>query len=146
MGAIKFITIVLLLMMNFAGAMFLETRMQSSYTLELVFILIGLMLAAGLLLGMIFDAGWAWPFGAIFFAASLANAVFLYFNVRSFLVFSGLLFFNLLGLVISVISIKEEDFSSETTDAIPEEVHSEKYSEPEPTVEYKEEPKKKKKK
>lgn len=123
MGAIRLIIVLALLLLNFVGALFLETRMAQYYNLELVLMIIGLIVMAGILLGLVFEARWAWPLSTIFFAASLANSVFLYFNVRSFLVFSGLLLFNLLGLVLSVVSIKEEDdFSEETTDSMPAEL------------------------
>ena len=149
MGAIRLIIVMVLLLFDFLGALFLEARMANYYTLELVLVVLGLIIAAGILLGLLFEARWAWPLSTIFFAASLANAVFLYFNVRSFLVFSGLLFFNLLGLVLSVISIKEDDdFSAETTDALPADLNDD---EPKSVVypsasEEAEEPKKKKRK
>lgn len=149
MGALRLIIVMVLLLFNFLGALFLEARMASYYTLELVLVVLGLIIAAGILLGLLFEARWTWPLSTIFFAASLANAVFLYFNVRSFLVFSGLLFFNLLGLVLSVISIKEDDdFSAETTDALPADLNDD---EPKSVVypsasEEAEEPKKKKRK
>ncbi|MEM4263443.1 MAG: hypothetical protein QW666_00925 [Candidatus Woesearchaeota archaeon] len=123
MGAIRLIIVLVLLLLNFIGAIFLETRMTQYFHLELVLMILGFILMAGILLGLVFEARWAWPLSTIFFAASLANAVFLYFNVKSFLVFSGLLFFNLIGLVLSVVSIKEEDdFSEETADSTPAEV------------------------
>ena len=149
MGALRLIIVLVLLLFNFIGALFLETRMTQYFSLELVLMILGFIVMAGILLGLVFEARWAWPLSTIFFAASLANAVFLYFNVRSFLVFSGLLFFNLLGLVLSVISIKEEDdFSAETTDALPADIADD---EPKSVVypsasEEAEEPKKKKRK
>lgn len=148
MGAIRLIIVMVLLLFSFIGALFLEARMANYFTLELVLVVLGLIIAAGMLLGLLFEARWAWPLSTIFFAASLANAVFLYFNVRSFLVFSGLLFFNLLGLVLSVISIKEDDdFSAETTDALPADIaDDEPKSVVYPSSEEAEEPKKKKRK
>ena len=116
MGIVRLLIILILLLLNFLAAIYLETRMANNYALELFLIVLGLIIAAIMLIGIIFDTKWAWALTTIFFAASLANAVFLYISVRSFLVFAGLLFVNLLGLLVAVVSIREDaDFMAETS-------------------------------
>jgi hypothetical protein len=109
MGIIRTITIIALLFLNFLGAIYLETKLSTYFTLELVFIVIGLILALGLILGLGLELKWGWPITTIAFSLYLANTVFLYVLTRSFLVFALMLFFNTIGLLMSVISIKEDD-------------------------------------
>jgi hypothetical protein len=109
MGLIRTITIILLIFLNFLGAMFIETKLQTSFTLELMFIVVGLILAFGVIIGIGLNLRWAWPMATIMFALFLANAVFLYINQRAFLTFVLMMFFNTIGLLISVVSIEEED-------------------------------------
>lgn len=142
MGIVRILTILFALFMNFVGAIYLETRMTNNFTLELVLIVIGILVSIIMLLGLAFESKWSWPLATIIFSASLANSVFLYFSVNTFLVFGGLLFFNLLGLVISVVSIPEkDDFDSETSDSFP----VDSYDEEPKSVVYKSTTKKKKK-
>ena len=109
MGIIRTIAIIVLLFLNFLGAIFLETKLTTYFTLELVFIVIGLIRALGMILGLGLELNWGWPLATIAFSLYLANAVFLYVHTKSFLVFALMLFFNTIGLLISVISIREED-------------------------------------
>ncbi|MBW2985970.1 hypothetical protein KY333_01235 [Candidatus Woesearchaeota archaeon] len=109
MGLIRTITIILLIFLNFLGAMFIETKLQTNFTLELVFIVVGLILAFGVIIGIGLNLKWAWPMATIMFALFLANAVFLYVNQKAFLTFVLMMFFNTIGLLISVVSIEEED-------------------------------------
>jgi len=109
MGIVRTIAIIALLFLNFLGAIYLETKLTNYFTLELVFIVIGLILALGMILGLGLELKWGWPLATIAFSLYSANAVFLYVLTRSFLVFALMLFFNTIGLLISVISIREED-------------------------------------
>jgi hypothetical protein len=113
MGIVRTITIIALLFLNFLGAIYLETKLSTYFTLELVFIVIGLILALGLILGLGLELNWGWPLSTIAFSLYLANTVFLYVLTRSFLVFALMLFFNTIALLMSVISIKEDDFTEE---------------------------------
>jgi len=148
MGLIRTITIILLIFLNFLGAMFIETKLQTNFTLELVFIVVGLILAFGVIIGIGLNLRWAWPMATIMFALFLANAVFLYLNQHAFLTFALMMFFNTIGLLISVVSIEEEDdfteenYPIETYD-FDEEPHSFVYD---VKAETKKAPKKKKKK
>ncbi len=109
MGIVRTIAIIVLLFLNFLGAIFLETKLTTYFTLELVFIVIGLILALGMMLGLGLELKWGWPLATIAFSLYLANTVFLYVHTKSFLVFALMLFFNTIGLLISVISIREDD-------------------------------------
>lgn len=109
MGLIRTITIILLIFLNFLGAMFIETKLKTNFTLELVFIVIGLIIAFGVIIGIGMNLNWAWPMSTIMFSLFLANAVFLYLNQKAFLTFALMMFFNTVGLLIAVISIEEED-------------------------------------
>jgi len=109
MGIARTIIIIMLLFLNFLGAIFLETKLKANFTLELVFIVIGLIFALGIILGLGLELKWGWPLATIAFSLYLANTLFLYMHVKAFLTFALMLFFNTMGLLISVVSIKEED-------------------------------------
>ena len=109
MGIARTIAILLLIFFNFLGAIFLETKLKTNFTLELVLIVIGLIIAFGVILGLGLELKWGWPLAAIMFSLYLANTVFLYCNIKAFLTFGLLLFCNTIGLLISVVSIQEED-------------------------------------
>jgi len=109
MGAGKLLTTLVILVINFLLMIFLEKKLESLYTLELVIIVIGMLLALILLIGIAMESRWAWPFGTIFFSLSLANAVFLFWNVGAWLSFVLMLLFNVFGLLMSVLSIGEPD-------------------------------------
>ena len=142
MGTIRLITISILLLLNFLAAIYLETKMHNNFGLEIFLIILGVIVSLVVIFGMSFGTRWAWPLATILFSASLANAVFLYLSVKGFLVFSGMLFVCLLGLLISVVSIREDDdFMSETSD-LPVETYEE---EPEIVYDAKKAKKKKKK-
>jgi hypothetical protein len=109
MGLARTIAILLLIFLNFLGVLFLETKLKTNFTLELVFIVIGLIIAFGVILGLGLKLKWGWPLAAIMFSLYLANTVFLYWNIKAFLTFGLLLFFNTIGLLIAVVSIQEDD-------------------------------------
>ena len=109
MGIARTIAIILLIFLNFLGAIFLETKLKTNFTLELVFIVIGLIIAFGVILGLGMNLKWAWPLTTIMFSLYLANTVFLYLNQKAVITFGLMLFFNTIGLLISVISISEDD-------------------------------------
>ena len=109
MGIVRTIAIIALLFLNFLGAIYLETKLTNFFTLELVFIVIGLILALGMILGLGLELKWGWPLATIAFSLYLGNTIFLYVLTKSFLVFALMLFFNTIGILISVISIREED-------------------------------------
>ena len=124
----RFWTIFAILVLNILGALFLEMKM-TAFTAELVIIVIALILSMIALIGIGTEADWGWSFSTIFFALSLANIVYLLISTRAFGTFTVLLLIYVIGLLVSVLSIKErEEFAAE---AVP----LEKY-EPEPEVIY----------
>ena len=130
MGIARTVAVIILLSLNFLGAIFLETKLKTNFTLELVFIVIGLIIAFGVILGLGLELKWAWPLSTIMFSLYLANTVFLYMNQKAFMTFGLMLFFNTIGLLVSVISIgedddfTEEDYPLETYDFDKDEPHS----------------------
>ena len=109
MGLGRTIALIIFLVLNFILAIFLESQLKANYAFELVVIVIGILLSIALLLGMSFEALWAWPVATILFSAFLANAVFLYVASSAFIVFTALVLVNTLGLLTSVLSINEPD-------------------------------------
>ena len=135
MGA-RFWAIFAILALNILGALFLETKM-AAFTAELVIIIIGVILSVIVLIGIGTDSKWAWPLSTVFFALSLANLIFLLVSTRAFGTFTVLLLLNVIGLLISVLSIKEEqEFDTDTS---PLETYE---TEPELQVDYGNKPKK----
>lgn len=120
MGMARTISIVVLLFLNFIGAIYLETKLSTNYTLELVFIVLGLILALAVILGLGLELKWGWPVATIAFSLYLANALFLYISTKAFLAFALMLFFNTVALLISVISIGEDDDFTEEDSALDE--------------------------
>ena len=115
MGAFRVFVILMLLALNFVGAVFLETKMANFFSLELIIIIIGFVITLIAIAGLAFETSWAWPLTTILFAAALANTLFLYFNIHAILTFAGMTLFNTMGLLISIVSIKEpEDFTSDS--------------------------------
>jgi len=96
-----------LLVVNFIGTIFIESKMPQYFTLELVIIVVGILLAVISLVGIAAEARWAWPFSTILFSLLLANSVFLYVNVPAIITFLGLLVVNIFGLLVSIISIED---------------------------------------
>ena len=109
MGLERIIAVLVFLVLNFVLAILLESKLTSSFTFELVFIVIGIILSIAMLLGMSFETNWAWPLATILFSAFLANAVFLYIGTDAFVGFTGLVLVNVLGLLMSVLSIRDHD-------------------------------------
>ena len=149
MGIARTITIIVLLFINFLGAIFIETKLTNYYMPELAFIVIGLILAMGVILGLGLELKWGWQISTIAFSLYLANTVFLYVASKQFLVFAIMLFFNTIGLLISVISIQEkDDFTEEEapleTYEFGDEPHTVRYNTPEEIKTAKKSQKKKK--
>lgn len=139
MGMGRLFFILGLLVLNFVGTIFLESRLQQYAVLELVIIVVGILLSILAIVGIATEVKWAWPFATILFALSLANVVFLHVNINAFLTFVILLFVNVFGLLVSVLSIEDDSDMVElsedtTTSSVPLETYS---LASEPTVTYK---------
>lgn len=108
-GVGRIISLLIFLVLNFVLAIFLESKLASGYTFELVVIVIGIILSIALLLGVAIEARWTWPVATILFSVFLANAVFLYIGTAAFVAFTGLVLVNVLGLLTAVLSINEPE-------------------------------------
>ncbi len=137
MSAGRLFTVLAVLVLSFIGTLFLESKMEQYFTLELVIIVVGILLSIIALVGVASESRWAWPFSTILFALLLANAVFLYVNVGAFVTFVLLLLVNIFGMLVSVLSI--EDISASMTNQwSPDAAQVETYAaEPEAKVTYK---------
>lgn len=107
MGTGRLLTILGVLVLNFIGTIFLETKLQSYAPLELVIIVVAILLSILALIGIASESRWAWPFTTILFSLLLANAVFLQVNIGAFITFVLLLLVNIFGLLIAVLSIED---------------------------------------
>jgi hypothetical protein len=139
MGMGRLLTMLVVLVLSFVGAIFLESKMEQYATLELVIIVVGILLSIMALVGIASEARWAWPFTTILFSLSLANLVFLHVNVGAFLTFVLLLLVNIFGMLIAVLSIEDVEqamsaWNADTTGAAPLETYA---VEPEAQVTYK---------
>jgi membrane-bound metal-dependent hydrolase YbcI (DUF457 family) len=103
----RVLTLLGIFVLNFIGTIFLESKLQEFFKLELAIVVVGILLAVIALVGIAAEARWAWPFSTILFSLILANAVFLYVNVPATITFLGLLFVNVIGLMIAILSIED---------------------------------------
>ncbi len=101
------ITVLGLVVLNFIGVIFLETKLQEYFRLELVIIMVGMLLSLIALVGIAAEARWAWPFTTILFALSLANVVFLHVNIGAIGTFLLLLIVNVFGLLMAILSLQD---------------------------------------
>jgi hypothetical protein len=115
----RLFTILVVLVLNFVGTVFLESRLEKYAGLEVAIIVIGVLLSVIALAGIAGGAGWAWPFATILFSLSLANVLFLHVNVGAFITFMLLAFVNIVGLLASIFSV-EDAISSAAAEAIAE--------------------------
>lgn len=109
MGAGKLFTTLVIVVLNLALWIFLETKLERFFTLELVLVVLGILLSLILLVSITTRARWAWAFGTIFFSLALANSLFLFWNTRAWGSFLLLLLLNTFGLLMSILSSGTED-------------------------------------
>ncbi len=116
--------IVILMGLNLAAALLLESKLGVFYWIEGIVILCAMAIIGVQFLAMWLDADWAYPMATILFSLSLVNLLVLYQYVPWFKVFAVGIVVNLLGIVISSIggSRCEDDDEIETYD---EEEHEE---------------------
>jgi len=97
------VSVILLGLSLFTGLV-LETRMGTGHAIQLVIILIGIILTAGIIFGLWIDAPWAYPLSTLVFALSLANLVWQFSSTKAFLPFAFGLLVNVAGLVMCIAS------------------------------------------
>ncbi len=131
MGSGRLFTLLGVFVLSFIGTIFLESKMDEYFTLELVIIVVGILLAITALIGIAADARWAWPFSTILFALLLANAIFLFVNIGAFVTFVLLLIVNIFGLLVAVLSIQDISAAIQSSQ-LPEAPQLETYATEEP--------------
>ncbi len=104
-GMKVFITIILVALSLFT-ALILESRMTNGAILQLFVILAGAIFTAAILFGLWIEEPWAYPLAMVFFAASMANLVWLFSSTKVFLTFAFGLLVNVAGLVMALTSIE----------------------------------------
>lgn len=102
---IKFITTIILLGLSLLTALILESYMKTGYAIQLVLILIGIILTAGIIFALWIEIEWANAMTMLFFTLSLANLVWLYTATKTFLPFAFGLLVNVAGLVMCLAEI-----------------------------------------
>ncbi len=107
MGFGRLLIIMGVLVLNFIGAIFLETKMTEYAALELVIIVVAILLSVIALIGIAAESRWSWAFVTILFALMLANSVFLFVTVGAFVTFVLMLIVNIFGMLVSVLSIED---------------------------------------
>lgn len=108
MGIARLIVILAVLVLNFAAAIFLQTKLQAYTSLELAFIILGIIVGIVVLVSIGTNARWAWPVTTLFFSASMANLLFLFLATDAIVTFLAATLVNLLGMMIAVLSITRE--------------------------------------
>ena len=110
----KIFVTVILLGLSLLTALMLESKMQSGFTAELVLIIIGIILTAGILFGLWIDEPWTSPLAMLLFAASLTNLLWLFVQTKVFLTFTFGVLVNVAGLVICLVSMERSMHELET--------------------------------
>ncbi len=99
--------ITILIGLSLFNALMLESRMGANFALELVLILIGAILMAGIIFGLWIEELWAYPLTMIVFAAALINLAWLFYSTQAFLTFAFGLLVNVAGLVICLVGLEQ---------------------------------------
>ncbi len=99
-----FVTVILLGLSLFT-ALLLEAHMGTLAVVELVLMLIGLIATAAIIFGFWIEEAWPYPLSVIFFAASLANTIWLFTSTQIFLVFAFGILVNVAGLVMCIVNM-----------------------------------------
>lgn len=124
-----FIKMTVLMFLVLLGSLWLELGVYKWVRLEIILIGLGWLLAMVILLGISFEARWAWPFSTIFFSVAIANSLLIYGKHGIFLTLSGILFFSLVGLLLSIVNLpvrerepEAEEVHADTTTNMPDNV------------------------
>lgn len=107
---IKFMVTVLLLGLSLLTMLILESYLKTGYALQLVLILIGIILTAGIIFALWIEIEWANPITMIFFALALIDIIWLFTATKAFLPFSFGLLVNVAGLVICLAGLGNYEF------------------------------------
>ena len=101
----RLIAILILLILNLMAAIFLQTKLANYFNLELIFVILLIIIGIILLIGIGLNARWVWPITTLYFAASMANLLFLFLSTDAIITFLGGIFVNLIGMMIAILSI-----------------------------------------
>lgn len=104
MGAFRTSTILTLIILNAATALFMETKMTNFYQLEILILLSGLFASLVLIVLLAVDAEIAWPAAILYFSLAIANNIFLYSTTQHTPAFLIAVVLNLFGFLISTLS------------------------------------------
>ena len=116
MENMKIFVSVILLGLSLLTALLLESQMGAQYITELVLILIGIIITAGILFGLWIEEPWAYTLATIVFAAGLINLIWIYSATKNTLMFSFGILVNVAGLVMCLASVRQSvsDLALET--------------------------------
>jgi hypothetical protein len=119
----KLLGMFVLMLTNFLAALYLETRLAANSGAEFIVIILGIILAIGVLYGLFARTNWSWPLSTIFFSASLGNLSLLYYygnraGILVLLIYLAAVFFGFIGLMISLLSIGSRAESAEAADSV----------------------------
>ncbi|MBI2565096.1 hypothetical protein HYV79_03870 [Candidatus Woesearchaeota archaeon] len=105
MGLAGFVFTLVLLLFNLLTSIRLANRLTTNVTLELVFLVIGVLLWLIALLGFALNKRWGWNWNIILFSLSLANLIWLYSLFGSSLTHAFAFFVNSFGLLVSILGL-----------------------------------------
>jgi len=138
MGGFRIVITYALILLNILGALYAEAHLTALAGLELSIIALGTLFSFILMIALAVETRWSWSIGLIYFSFALANTIFLFAITRYTLPFLTAAFLNLLGFIISAVSMVADEENTESIDAPPVET----YEEPSQPVETYDVPKK----
>ncbi len=106
----KIFTTTILLALSLLTALLFETKMSIGNAFELLAIVVGIIIAFGILFSLWIEAEWAYPLAILFFAAATANLLWLHLELKTFLLFAFGLLVNVAGMVVAFASIENEQW------------------------------------
>lgn len=113
----KFIALLIILLIDFLGLIFLTFETHGLlFRLEILLLLIFLFVSFIIMLGLFVEESWAWALAFIFFAVYLFNLIFLkYFIPGHNILFGGSFVVGIIGFLMSIANLgkKEEELPYE---------------------------------
>ncbi|MBD3319188.1 hypothetical protein GF342_04740 [Candidatus Woesearchaeota archaeon] len=105
MGLAGFITTIILLAIQFWGALRLSANLVAYKELETLILIIGLLVSIAALIGLALNTRWGWPLTLIVFSASLANFVWLFWMLGVSITVAGGMIVAAFSMLIAFIAI-----------------------------------------
>ena len=97
---------ILLISLSLVSALILETQLTNWAALEIIIILFASLFVTTLLFGLWLDEPWAKPLGMVYFSLMIANLLWMFAFVKTFIPFVFGILVNVSGIVLAIASIE----------------------------------------